>query len=68
MKGYKVSTKTLDGRRVDCFSGYMKTKEDAEKYAKWIGETARITEHERKRIATYAIYSDSDTICHLQYI
>ena len=67
MKGYKVSMEALDGRRVDCFSGYLKTREDAEKYAKWIGETARITEYERKRIATYAVYTDSNDF-HLQYI
>ena len=67
MKGYKVSMKALGGQRVDCFSGYMKTREDAEKYAKWIGDTARIHEYERKRITSYAVYTDSN-IFHLQYI
>ena len=67
MKGYKVSMKALDGRRVDCFSGYMKTREDAEKYAEWIGETAKIKEYEKKSILSYAVYDDTN-IFHLRYV
>jgi len=67
MKGYKVSIKALDGRRLDCFTGYLKTKEDAEKYAKWIGGTAKIKECVKKKISTYAIYCETNDY-HLKYI
>lgn len=58
MKGYKVSIKALGGQRIDCFTGYLKTREDAEKYAKWVGRTAKIKEYTRKKISTYAIYDE----------
>lgn len=68
MKGYKVSMETLDGRRrVDCFTGFLKTKEDAEKYAEWIGESAEIKEYTRKKISTYAIYDETSDY-RLRYI
>lgn len=67
MKGYKVSIKALNGKRLDCFSGYLKTKEDAEKYAKWIGKTARIKEYTRKKISTYAVYSETSSF-RLEYL
>lgn len=59
MVGYKVTMETLKGQRVDCFSGYIKTKEDAEKYAKWIGGTARIKAYDKDVIKTYAIYNEN---------
>ncbi len=67
MKGYKVSIKALGGQRVDCFTGYLKTLEDAEKYAKWVGRTAKIKEYTRKKISTYAIYDETNSF-HLRYI
>lgn len=60
MKGYKVSIKALGGQRIDCFTGYLKTREDAEKYAKWAGRTAKIKEYTRKKISTYAIYDETN--------
>ena len=67
MTGYKVSTKTTNGRTVDCFTGYLKTREDAEKYAKWIGDSAKIVECEKKKISTYAIYDENNKFSHLKY-
>lgn len=60
MKGYKVSIKALGGQRIDCFTGYLKTREEAEKYAKWVGRTAKIKEYTRKKISTYAIYDETN--------
>lgn len=60
MKGYKVTCKNLKGKRIDCFTGFLKTREDAEKYAEWIGQTAQIREYEKERIATYATYDESN--------
>lgn len=67
MKGYKVTMETMNGRRVDCFTGYLKTKEDAIKYAEWIGKTAKVKEYARKKISTYAIYDETNNF-HLRYI
>ena len=67
MKGYKVTMETMNGKRVDCFTGYLKTKKDAEKYAEWIGETAKIKEYTRKKISTYAIYDETNDF-RLRYI
>lgn len=67
MKGYKVSIKALGGQRIDCFTGYLKTREDAEKYAKWVGRTAKIKECTRKKINTYAVYSETNSF-RLKYI
>lgn len=67
MKGYKVTMETMNGKRVDCFTGYLKTEEDAKKYAEWIGETAKIKEYTKKKISTYAIYDETSDF-RLKYI
>lgn len=67
MKGFKVTIKMASGRRESAFTGYIKTRKDAEKYAKWVGNEAQIYEVNRQRIATYAIFDDKSG-CGLKYI
>lgn len=67
MKGYKITIKMASGRRESAFTGYMKTREDAEKYAEWVGSEAQIKEVNRPRIVTYAVF-DNDSVCGLRYI
>lgn len=59
MVGFKVTIENLKGQRISCFSGYIKTLEDAKKYAEWVGSTARIKAYERNVIKTYAVFDES---------
>lgn len=67
MKGFKITIKMASGRRESAFTGYMKTKEDAEKYAEWVGSEAQIREVDRPKIATYAVFN-SNSLCGLKYV
>ena len=53
MTGYKVTANF--GRRLDCCSGYFRSREDAEAFCKWLGKDyePRIFEKKKKVIKNW---------------
>lgn len=65
IKGYRVKVTMSNGTKIFAFPGFIKTKEDAKKYAAWAGSDAEIFERERKKITTFWRF-DETSLCGLR--